>query len=73
MIGFYNYTVILTFLSLLSGTAGSFLCLSGVASPAVGMLFLMFSGVCDSFDGTVARTAPGGSSASACRSIRWPT
>ena len=56
MIGFYNYTVILTFLSLLSGTAGSFLCLSGVASPAVGMLFLMFSGVCDSFDGTVART-----------------
>ena len=59
MIGFYNYTVILTFLSALSGTAGSILCLMGIIPPHVGMFFLMFSAVCDSFDGTVARTRKG--------------
>lgn len=56
MIGYYNYTVVLTFLSALSGTAGTILCLMGIIPPWVGMFFLMFSAVCDSFDGTVART-----------------
>ena len=56
MIGFYDYTVILTYLSLLSGTTGIMLCLNGVGHPYLGMFFLLFSGLCDTFDGKVART-----------------
>ena len=40
MIGFYDYTVILTYLSLLSGTTGIMLCLNGVGHPYLGMFFL---------------------------------
>ena len=54
MIGFYDYTVILTYLSLLSGTTGIMLCLNGVGHPYLGMFFLLFSGLCDTFDGKVA-------------------
>lgn len=39
MIGFYDYTVILTYLSLLSGTTGVMLCLNGVGHPYLGMFF----------------------------------
>ena len=56
MIGFYDYTVWLTYLSMLSGTAGIMLCLNGIGHPYIGMFFLMFSGLCDAFDGKVART-----------------
>lgn len=56
MIGFYDYTVILTYLSLLSGTTGIMLCLNGVGHPYLGMFFLLFSGLCDTFDGKVARS-----------------
>ena len=56
MIGFYDYTVILTYLSILSGTAGIILCLNGIGHPYLGMFFLLFSGLCDTFDGKVART-----------------
>ena len=56
MIGFYNYTVILTYLSVLSGTLGIIVCLSGIGHPFIGMFFLMLSGLCDTFDGRVART-----------------
>lgn len=55
MIGFYDYTVILTYLSILSGTAGIILCLNGFGHPYLGMFFLLFSGLCDTFDGKVAR------------------
>ena len=55
MIGFYDYTVILTYLSILSGTAGIILCLNGIGHPYPGMFFLLFSGLCDTFDGKVAR------------------
>ena len=55
MIGFYDYTVILTYLSILSGTAGIILCLNGIGHPYLGMFFLLFSGLCDTFDGKVAR------------------
>ena len=55
MIGFYDYTVILTYLSMLSGTAGIILCLNGIGHPYLGMFFLLFSGLCDTFDGKVAR------------------
>lgn len=56
MIGFYDYTVILTYLSLMSGTIGIMLCLNGMGHPYLGMFFLLFSGLCDTFDGKVART-----------------
>lgn len=56
MIGFYDYTVILTYLSMISATTGVILCLNDIGHPFVGMLFLMFCGLCDAFDGKVART-----------------
>ena len=56
MIGFYDYTVILTYLSMLSATTGIVLCLNDIGHPYLGMFFLMFCGLCDAFDGKVART-----------------
>lgn len=56
MIGVYDYTVILTYLSLLSAGAGIFVSLSGGGHPYLGAFFLMFCGLCDAFDGKVART-----------------
>ncbi len=56
MIGFYDYTVILTYLSMLSATTGMILCLNDIGHPYLGMFFLMFCGLCDTFDGKVART-----------------
>ena len=56
MIGFYDYTVILTYLSLMSGTIGIMLCLNGMGHPYLGMFFLLFSGLCDTVDGKVARS-----------------
>lgn len=54
MIGFYNYTVVLTYLSLLSGVCGIWLSVDG--HPLLAMLCLLFCGLCDMFDGRVART-----------------
>ena len=51
-----DYTVILTYLSLMSGTIGIMLCLNGMGHPYLGMFFLLFSGLCDTFDGKVARS-----------------
>ncbi len=56
MIGFYDYTVILTYLSLLSGVMGIIVSLEGRGHPFFGVFFLLFSGLCDTFDGKVART-----------------
>lgn len=54
MIGYYNVSVILTYLSLFFAMMGIFSAReSGGAFAAV--LFLMLSGVCDMFDGTVAK------------------
>lgn len=61
MIGFYNYTVILTYLSLLSGVCGIWLSIDG--HPLLAMLCLLFCGLCDMFDGRVARTKKNRSSA----------
>lgn len=55
MIGFYDYTVVLTYLSMISATTGIILCLNDIGHPFMGMLFLMFCGLCDAFDGKVAR------------------
>lgn len=56
MIGIYNYTVVLTYLSLLSAGAGIFTTLSGEGHPYYGLFFLLFCGLFDAFDGKVART-----------------
>ena len=53
-IGFYDYTVILTYLSLLSALLGMGLSFQGRFGAAI--LCLCFSGICDGFDGTVARS-----------------
>ena len=53
-IGFYDYTVILTYLSLISAVMGMVSAHKGAFGAA--MLFLFASGFCDAFDGTVARS-----------------
>jgi len=53
-IGVYDYTVILTHISLLSSLAGILCAAQGRFSAALACL--MFSGFCDMFDGIVART-----------------
>ena len=54
LIGFYDYTVILTYLSLLSSVSGMILSVRGSFTGAI--LCLMLSGLCDAFDGIVARS-----------------
>ena len=56
MIGFYDYTTILTYLSLLSACTGIVVALAGEGHPFMACFFLMFCGFCDAFDGKVART-----------------
>ena len=56
MIGFFDYTVILTYLSLISAGVGIIVSLSGNGHPYIGVFFLLFCGLCDAFDGKVART-----------------
>lgn len=56
MIGVYDYTVILTYLSLISASLGITITLSGVGCPYFGIFFLLFCGLCDAFDGKVAST-----------------
>ena len=54
MIGVYDYTVILTYLSLISSVTGIIMAMNG--QPFYAVLCLMASGLFDMFDGTVART-----------------
>lgn len=56
MIGFFDYTTILTYLSLISAMVGIATSLSGGGHPFLGSFFLLFCGLCDAFDGKVART-----------------
>lgn len=53
-IGFYNYTVILTYISLVSSVLGIKFAYDGRVGLAV--CCLAFSGICDMFDGAIART-----------------
>ena len=55
MIGFFDYTVWLTYLSLLSAGMGILVSLNGDGHPYWGTVFLLISGLCDAFDGQVAR------------------
>ena len=54
MIGFYDYTVVVTYISLISSIMGMFFAIDGKLPLAV--FCLAFSGVCDMFDGKIART-----------------
>ena len=53
MIGFYSYTVVLTYLGLASSAIGMILTFQGFAKYA--LFCLAFSGLCVMFDGKVAR------------------
>lgn len=53
-IGFYDYTVILTYMSLMSSVFGMIFGIRGNFTLAV--VCLLLSGVCDAFDGIIART-----------------
>ena len=52
-IGYYNYTVILTYLGLVAALFGMTQCLYGRYKTAI--VCLMIAGICDAFDGRVAR------------------
>lgn len=54
MIGFYDYTVIATYVSLASSVAGIILAASG--KPIISVFCLLLSGLLDTFDGKIART-----------------
>ena len=54
MIGFYNYTVILTYVSLLISAVG--IAFAATDRPFIALCCLMASGICDMFDGKIART-----------------
>lgn len=54
MIGFYNYTVILTYIGMIFGICGILSSFNG--NIILAIIFLMLSAVCDMFDGKIART-----------------
>ena len=54
MIGYYNYTVWLTYCALASGATGIFFALKG--DPFIAIICLLLAGLFDLFDGKVART-----------------
>ena len=54
MVGYYNYTVWLTYFSLVFGGAG--ICFALSMHPYLATIMLAVSGICDLFDGKIART-----------------
>lgn len=54
MIGFYSYTVILTYVGFVCGSVGLYLAAQGSTNAAI--IMLMLAGFCDMFDGKVAKT-----------------
>lgn len=54
LIGFYDYTVIVTYISLISAVAGILLTTQKNLNGAI--VCLLVAGVCDAFDGAIART-----------------
>ena len=56
MIGYYNYTMYLTYASLVSALLGIIISLHGPGHPFIGVYFLLVCGLCDAFDGKVARS-----------------
>ncbi len=58
VIGYYHYGVILTYISVISAITGICFSVGGNLErrPWVGIICLLISGICDAFDGAVART-----------------
>jgi len=54
LVGFYNYTVILTYIGVGSGVVGIGFCIANRLSAAI--VCLLVSGFCDLFDGSIAKT-----------------
>ncbi|MBR6107835.1 MAG: CDP-alcohol phosphatidyltransferase family protein [Oscillospiraceae bacterium] len=54
MIGYYSYTVILTYVGFVCGSVGLYFAAHGSTNAAIIMLLL--AGFCDMFDGKVAKT-----------------
>lgn len=54
LLGYYDYTVILTYCGMLSAFAGILNAVNG--NFRLSLIFLMFTGFCDMFDGAVAST-----------------
>lgn len=54
MIGFYDYTVVLTFVSLMSTVIGMTQAMDG--RFRIALICLAISGLCDTFDGKIARS-----------------
>ncbi len=54
MIGFYNYTVILTYIGFACGAVGIYFSAGGKTNMA--LLMLLLAGLCDMFDGKIAKT-----------------
>ncbi len=54
MLGFYNYTVILTYMGFISGAVGISLAFTG--NPTYATICLLLAGLFDMFDGKVAST-----------------
>ena len=52
LIGYYNYTVVLTYVSIISAVFGIYF--AAIAEIGNAVVCLMISGVCDTFDGRVA-------------------
>ena len=55
MLGVWDYTVILTYASLVSAMSGVLITLNEHGHPYIGMFCLLICGLCDTFDGRVAR------------------
>lgn len=56
MLGYYDYTVWLTYGSLISAAMGIMASLNGEGHPYIGIFYLLVCGLFDAFDGRVART-----------------
>ena len=54
MVGFWNYTVYLTYCGLVSAVSGIYYAFTGRIKAS--LICLLISGVCDMFDGRIART-----------------
>ncbi|WP_312541035.1 CDP-alcohol phosphatidyltransferase family protein [Enterococcus sp.] len=54
MLGYYDYTVILTYCNLICGLLGSLSVVKG--NHVIGFIFLVVAGCCDACDGIVAKT-----------------
>lgn len=54
MLGFYDYTVVLTYISLISSVIG--IACAKLNHPLTAIFLLLFCGLCDMFDGKIARS-----------------